>query len=128
MERDPYEGGMDVGRDIVRDLSDEPPAAIRDTAPDILSPIDDTSPVSGHVPPPQSSGSAVDSPEHDWNLAKSLVRPAFRPVGTSGLPIETVDPETLASIRCRAIRSRCSTRARPVCRSSTRWRRAGSTS
>ena len=77
MERDPYEGGTDVGRDIVRDLSDEPPAAIRDTAPDILSPIDDTSPVSGHVPPPQSSGSAVDSPEHDWNLAKSLVRPAF---------------------------------------------------
>jgi hypothetical protein len=96
MERDPYEGGTDVGRDVVRDLSDEPPAAFRDAAPDILSPIDETSPVSGHVPPPEPSGSAVDSPEHDWNLAKALVRPAFRPVGTSGLPIETVDPETLA--------------------------------
>ena len=96
MERDPYEGGTDVGRDIVRDLSDEPPAAIRDAPPDILSPIDDTAPVSGHTPPPESAGSAVDSPEHDWNLAKGLVRPAFRPVGTTGLPIETVDPETLA--------------------------------
>jgi hypothetical protein len=96
MERDPHEGGTDVGRDIVRDLSDEPPAAYRDAPPDILSPIDDTAPVSGHSPPPESTGSAVDSPEHDWNLAKSLVRPAFRPVGTTGLPIETVDPETLA--------------------------------
>jgi hypothetical protein len=96
MERDPYEGGTDVGRDIARDLSDEPPAAIRDAPPDILSPIDETAPVSGHVPPPEPSGSPIDAPEHDWNLAKGLVRPAFRPVGTSGLPLETVDPETLA--------------------------------
>jgi hypothetical protein len=96
MERDPFEGGTDVGRDIVRDLSDEPPAAIRDAPPDILSPIDESAPVSGHVPPPETSASAVDSPEHDWGRAKALVRPAFRPVGTSGLPIETVDPETLA--------------------------------
>jgi hypothetical protein len=96
MERDPYESGTDVGRDIVRDLSDEPPAAIRDAAPDILSPIDETSPVSGHTPPPEPAGSPIDSPEHDWNLAKGLVRPAFRPVGTTGLPIETVDPENLA--------------------------------
>lgn len=96
MERDPYESGTDVGRDIVRDLSDEPPAAIRDAAPDILSPIDETSPVSGHTPPPEPAGSPIDSPEHDWNLAKGLVRPAFRPVGTTGLAIETVDPENLA--------------------------------
>ena len=96
MERDPYEGGTDVGRDIARDLSDEPPAAIRDAPPDILSPIDETAPVSGHVPPPEPSGSPIDAPEHDWNLAKALVRPAFRPVGTSGLPLEKVDPETLA--------------------------------
>lgn len=96
MERDPYEGGTDVGRDFARDLSDEPPAAIRDAPPDILSPIDETAPVSGHVPPPEPSGSPIDAPEHDWNLARALVRPGFRPVGTSGLPIETVDPETLA--------------------------------
>jgi hypothetical protein len=96
MERDPYEGGRDVGRDIVRDLSDEPPPAIRDAPPDILSPIDDSAPVSGHTPPPEPSASAFDSPEHDWGLARELVRPAFRPVGTSGLPIETVDRESLS--------------------------------
>jgi hypothetical protein len=96
MERDPYEGGTDVGRDHARDLSDQPPPAIRDAPPDILSPIDESAPISGHVPPPEPSGSPIDAPEHDWHLAKDLVRPAFRPVGTSGLPLETVDPETLA--------------------------------
>ncbi len=96
MERDPYEGGTDVGSDIARDLADEPPAALRDTAPDILTPIDDSAPVSGHTPAPESSTSAVDSPEHDWGRARDLVRPAFRPVGTAGLPIETVDREALA--------------------------------
>ncbi len=96
MERDPYEGGRDVGREIARDLSDEPPPAIRDTAPDILSPIDELSPVSGHTPPPETRASAVDSPEHDWGVARALVRPAFRPIGTSGLPIETIDRELLS--------------------------------
>ena len=96
MERDPNEGGTDVGRDTVRDLADEPPPAIRDAPPDILSPIDETSPVSGHVPTPESAGSAIDAPEHDWGLARPLVRPAFRPVGTAGLPIESVDRDSLA--------------------------------
>lgn len=96
MERDPYQGGSDVGRDHARDLGDEPPGAIRDTAPDILSPIDDSAPVSGHNPPPESSTSAVDSPEHDWTLAKGLVRPAFRPPGTQGLAMEDLDREALS--------------------------------
>lgn len=96
MERDPHEGGSDVGRDIARDLSDEPPPAFRDAPPDILSPIDDSSPVSGHTPPREASGSAIDSPEHDWGLARGLVRPAFRPVGTTGVPLETIDRESLA--------------------------------
>jgi hypothetical protein len=95
MERDPFEGGSDVGNDIARDLGDEPPASYRDTAPDILAPIDESSPVSGHNPAPQSTTSAVDSPEHDWNLAQVLVRPAFRPVGTQGLSIESVNRESL---------------------------------
>ena len=51
MERDPS-GGSDVGRDIERDLGDEPPAAIRDAAPDYLGPIDASAPVSGHTPAP----------------------------------------------------------------------------
>jgi hypothetical protein len=96
MERDPSEGGTDVGRDIARDLSDEPTPAIRDAPPDILSPIDESAPVSGHIPPPEPTGSAVDSPEHDWGLARDIVRPAFRPVGTSGLPLDTVDRDELA--------------------------------
>ncbi len=96
MERDPYDSGTDVGRDPARDLGDEPPASYRDSAPDLLSPIDDSSPVSGHTPPPESTSSPIDSPEHDWNLARSLVRPAFRPVGTHGLSIEEADRETLA--------------------------------
>jgi hypothetical protein len=96
MERDPYEGGTDAGRDVVRDLGDEPPAAIRDAPPDILSPIDESAPVSGHVPPPEKTGSPMDSPEHDWGVARELVRPAFRPIGTQGMSVETVDRETLA--------------------------------
>jgi hypothetical protein len=96
MERDPYEGGKDVGRDIVRDLGDEPPGALRDTPPDILSPIDESAPVSGHVPPPENAGSPMDSPEHDWAMARELVRPAFRPIGTQGMSMETVDRDTLA--------------------------------
>lgn len=95
MERDPFEGGSDVGSDIARDLGDEPPAQIRDAAPDLLSPIDPTSPVSGHMPAPEPSASAIDSPEHDWASAKAVVQPAFRPIGTQGLPLESIDRETL---------------------------------
>ena len=51
MERDP-DGGTDVGRDLERDLGDEPPASIRDSAPDYLAPIDESAPVSGHSPAP----------------------------------------------------------------------------
>jgi len=88
-------GGSDVGRDIERDLGD-PPAAIRDTAPDYLAPIDADAPVSGHVPPPESTSSIAESPEHDWERARSVLYPAFRPVGTHGLPIESFDREALA--------------------------------
>jgi hypothetical protein len=95
MERDPYEGGSDVGLDLHRDLGDEPAASFRDAAPDVLAPIDASAPVSGHVPAPTSSGSAADSPEHDWQIARGLVQPAFRPVGTQGLAMESIDRDTL---------------------------------
>lgn len=94
MERDPNEAA-DVGRDHAREFSDEPPVLIRDSPPDVLSPIDASAPVSGHVPAPEPTTSPVDSPEHDWTLAKSLVRPAFRPVGTQGLPLHAIERETL---------------------------------
>jgi hypothetical protein len=62
MERDPFEGGSDVGRDVARDLGDEPAPLYRDAAPDVLAPIDESAPVSGHTPPPEPTGSAVDRP------------------------------------------------------------------
>lgn len=95
MERDPLEGGADVGRDHGRDFGDEPPPLIRDAAPDVLAPIDASAPVSGHQPAPEATTSAVDSPEHDWDLAKGLVQPAFRPVGTQGLELDSIQRETL---------------------------------
>ena len=97
MERDPFAGGSDVGRDLERDLGDEPPASIRDAAPDYLAPIEDGGPVSGHVPAPESGVSAADSPEHDWTRARDLIYPAFRPVGTLGLAVEDIDRDKLVS-------------------------------
>ena len=96
MERD-LEGGSDVGRDLERDLGDEPPGAIRDAAPDYLAPIDDSAPVSGHMPAPGASASAAETPEHDWAHARGLIYPAFRPLGTMGLAIDSIDRETLAA-------------------------------
>jgi hypothetical protein len=96
MEQDPN-GGNNVGRDYARDLGDEPPAAIRDSAPDYLAPIDADAPVSGHQPAPESTSSPAEAPEQDWSSAQGLLYPAFRPVGTQGLSIESIDRETLAA-------------------------------
>ncbi len=96
MERDRNEGGSDFGRDLARDMGDESPSSLRDAPPDILSPIDESSPVSGHVRAPTSASSPVETPEHDWSIARDLIRPAFRPVGTQGLAVEGLDRETLS--------------------------------
>lgn len=96
MERDP-EGGSDVGRDRGRDFGDEPPPAIRDSAPDYLAPIDASAPVSGHVPAAEPTSSPADAPEHDWARAKAVVYPAFRPIGTQGLALDSIDRENLAA-------------------------------
>ena len=96
MERGP-EGGNDLGRDLERDFGDEPPPAIRDSPPDYLAPIDESSPVSGHTPAPESTTSPADAPEHDWDRARDLLYPAFRPVGTQGLPLDSINRETLAA-------------------------------
>ena len=96
MEQDPN-GGNNVGRDFARDLGDEPPAAIRDSAPDYLAPIDADAPVSGHQPAPEPTSSPAEAPEQDWEHARGLLYPAFRPVGTQGLSIESIDRETLAA-------------------------------
>jgi hypothetical protein len=97
MDRD-LQGGSDVGRDGARDLADDAPGIIRDTAPDVLAPIDITSPVSGHVPPPESSGHSIaESPEHDWKAAGPLLFPLIRPVGTQGMAVTEIDALALAS-------------------------------
>ena len=91
------QGGSDVGRDYERDLGDETPAALRDTAPDYLAPIDASAPVSGHSPAPVHATSPADSPEQDWSVARDLLYPAFRPVGTLGLAVDSIDREQLAA-------------------------------
>jgi hypothetical protein len=96
MERDP-QGGSDVGLDYGRELGDEPAAAIRDAAPDYLAPIDESAPVSGHTMAPGPPHSAAEAPEHDWATARDLIYPAFRPVGTQGLALASIDRETLAA-------------------------------
>jgi hypothetical protein len=96
MERD-SSGGSDVGRDAERDLGDEPAAAIRDAAPDYLGQIDASAPISGHTPAPEATTSAIDSPEHDWTRAQDLIYPAFRPVGTQGLDLSSIDRDSLAA-------------------------------
>jgi hypothetical protein len=96
MERD-TNGGSDVGRDDAREFGGEAPPAIRDAPPDYLAPIAADAPISGHVPAPEPTSSPVESPEQDWNHAKGLIYPAFRPVGTLGLSIEAIDRETLAA-------------------------------
>jgi hypothetical protein len=95
METDP--GGSDVGRDLERDLGDAPPATLRDAAPDYLAPIDADAPVSGHMPAPEATGSIAETPEQDWEAAKGLIYPAFRPVGTQGKAIEAFDREALVA-------------------------------
>jgi hypothetical protein len=97
MERDST-GGSDYGRDDARDLGDEPPASFRDTAPDVLAPIDITAPVSGHVPPSDTQRPSIaDSPEHDWTAASALLFPLLRPTGTQGIFVTDVDATALAA-------------------------------
>jgi hypothetical protein len=95
MEREPG-GGTDHGRDTGRDFGDEPRPSIRDAPPDYRSPIDASSPVSGHVPAPEPTGSMIESPEHAWDHARGILFPVFRPVGTQGLALDSVDPTVLA--------------------------------
>ena len=96
MERDP-QGGSDYGLDLRRDMGDEPPGSMRDTAPDVLAPIDASAPVSGHVPATEPHGSLAETPEHDWSAASAVIYPALRPVGTHGLRVSDIDPDVLAA-------------------------------
>ena len=39
----------------------------------------------------------MDTPEHDWTLARGLIYPSFRPIGTQGESIATLDLDPTAS-------------------------------
>ena len=95
MDLDPT--GAGAPEPELRDLADDSPGRLRDTAPDVLAPIDETSPVSGHVPPPAPTGSHAASPEHDWDAAASLLYPLLRPAGTVGLAVADIDEAALAA-------------------------------
>jgi hypothetical protein len=98
MERDFTDGG-DLGREELRDLADEATGALRDSAPDPLAPIDESAPVSGHVPAPavSSATSIAESPEHDWTAASAILYPLLRPAGTQGLEVASIDAAALAA-------------------------------
>jgi hypothetical protein len=80
------------GRKPQRDSGDKLPPEVRD-APPVGQTADGT--VSGHVPPPASSHSMVDTPEHDWGRAARIVLPALRPVGTQGVRADGLNRDAL---------------------------------
>jgi uncharacterized protein YtpQ (UPF0354 family) len=79
-----------------RDLADEATGELRTKAPDILAPIDEDAPVSGHRPPPDLAVRGAEAPEHDWSAAKARVFPLLRPPGTQGVALETARSVSLA--------------------------------
>jgi hypothetical protein len=101
MERDPDEAS-EHERDLVRDFGDEPPASFRDAAPDVLAPIDDSSPVSGHVPAHSHAASIAESPEHDWSAASAIIYPLLRAPGAQGLVVADIDAAALAADQTRS--------------------------
>ncbi len=94
MDQDPPSGG-DVGAERGREPGDEAP--LRDSPPDYLAPIDASARVSGHSPAREPTSSPADAPEQDWGHARDLLYPAFRPVGTQGLAMDTIDREVMAA-------------------------------
>jgi hypothetical protein len=87
---------MSGERDFGLDLGDEPAPAWRDAPPDILSPIDENAPVSGHQPATVGEASQAAAPEHDWTAAADHVYPVLRPAGTHGTMLAELDEAALA--------------------------------
>lgn len=79
------------------ELGDEPAGALRDQAPDILTPIDPDAPISGHHPPSDANAGPSQAPEQDWLAAEPILYPVLRPRGTSGSRLADLDAARLAS-------------------------------
>jgi uncharacterized protein YtpQ (UPF0354 family) len=80
-----------------RDLGDEPAPAWRDAPPDVLTPIDEDAPVSGHVPASDAGASSALAVEHDWTAASAHIFPVLRPEGTHGTMLAEIDADALAA-------------------------------
>ena len=105
MEREPGAEGWPIEEhELLHDLADDSPGALRDAAPDPLAPIDPDAPVSGHVPAPVEShaSSIAASPEHDWTAASGILFPLLRPAGTPGLEVASIDGAVLAADAARS--------------------------
>ena len=89
------------------DISDAPPPAWRDKAPNLLGKIDDDAPISGHQRPAEDGVPISQSPEHDWAAASGSVFPALRAADTAGPRLADLDP---ARLRREGVR----THAQPV--------------
>ena len=77
-------------------FDDGPEGVLRDAPPDVLSPIDESAPVSGHSPPPAADASPAAAPEHDWTAAADHIYPVLRPAGTHGTMLAGVNEAELA--------------------------------
>jgi hypothetical protein len=81
-------------------FDEEPEGTLRDTPPDVLTPIDPAAPVSGHRPAEtadDASRAHSDAPEHDWAAAAGHVYPALRPAGLHGASLSELDTAQLAN-------------------------------
>jgi hypothetical protein len=79
------------------DIGDGSNGALRDSPPDLFSPIDDRAGVSGHAHPPPRGTSIHEAPEHDWSVARNLVMPLLRATGTHGTRLSELHPDRLAT-------------------------------
>ena len=77
-------------------FDDEPAGSLRDAAPDVLVPIDESAPVSGHHAAEPPDASPALAAEHDWQSAADHVFPVLRPAGTHGTRLAEIDSEQLA--------------------------------
>ena len=79
-------------------FDDEPEGALRDAPPDVLTPIDDSAPVSGHRPAQvdEEARAHSEAPEHDWSAASGHIFPSLRPAGTHGASLSDLDTAQLA--------------------------------
>ena len=92
-ERDPERPADAAGE---ASLADEAAPEWRNHAPDVLSPIDESAPVSGHHPPLERERPPSEFAEREWPAASGQVMPILRPRGSAGTRLDALSPDSLA--------------------------------